>query len=98
MEDVHSIPDLPTPEKERVPDEIADLQLTPVNGKRSEDVDEQTERVYKCLHLRCDATFKTVDKKVAHGKDWKKPSLKKAHSGSSYRSFADQGFEPHEYG
>ena len=51
MEDVHSIPDLLTPEKERVPDEIADLQLTPVNGKRSEDVSEQTERVYKCPHL-----------------------------------------------
>ena len=73
------------------------INPSPVDGNRSEDVGEQTERVYKCMHLRCDATFKTMDEKVAHGKDWKKPSLKKAHSGTSYRSFADQGYELHEY-
>ena len=33
MEDMHTISTIPTPEKERVPDQIGDLRVTPVHGK-----------------------------------------------------------------
>ena len=38
MKDKHTIPNLSTPEKERLPDKTGDLKLTPVHGERSEEV------------------------------------------------------------
>ena len=38
MKEKHTIPNLSTPEKERLPDQTGDLILTPVCGERSEEV------------------------------------------------------------
>ena len=35
--DMHTSPIMPTPEKERAPDQIADLLLTPIHGQRKEE-------------------------------------------------------------
>ena len=35
--EVHTAPVLPTPEKERAPDQVAELLLTPISGQRKED-------------------------------------------------------------
>ena len=40
MKDEHTIPNLSTPEKERLPDQTGDLKLTPVHGERSDEVAE----------------------------------------------------------
>ena len=40
MNDEHTIPNLSTPEKERLPDQTGDLKLTPVHGERSDEVAE----------------------------------------------------------
>ena len=34
---VHTAPVLPTPEKDRAPDQVAELLLTPISGQRKED-------------------------------------------------------------
>ena len=47
----HSTPKLSTPEKERLPDQSGDLKLTPVHGKKSEEVDSlpsPTPGAFKC--------------------------------------------------
>ena len=36
IDDMHTSPTLPTPEKERAPDQIADPLLTPIHGQRKE--------------------------------------------------------------
>ena len=35
--EVHSVPVLPTPEKERAPDQVIELLLTPISGQRKEE-------------------------------------------------------------
>ena len=35
--EVHSAPVLPTPEKERAPDQVTELLLTPISGQRKEE-------------------------------------------------------------
>ena len=37
IDDMHTSPILPTPEKERAPGQIADLLMTPIHGERKED-------------------------------------------------------------
>ena len=37
IDDMHTSPILPTPEKERAPDQIADLLMTPIHGQRKEE-------------------------------------------------------------
>ena len=47
MKDEHTIPNLSTPEKERLPDKTGDLKLTPVHGERSEEA-APTPDAFKC--------------------------------------------------
>ena len=37
IDKVHSAPVLPTPEKDRAPDQVAELLLTPISGQRREE-------------------------------------------------------------
>ena len=45
--EVHTAPVLPTPEKERAPDQVAELLLTPISGQRKED-DTHLDAVFVC--------------------------------------------------
>ena len=52
----HSIANLATPEKERLPDQSGDLKLTPVHGKRTEEVaslPSPTTGLFKCDKCNC---------------------------------------------
>ena len=63
----HTYPVLSTPEKERAPDPIADLKLTPIHSQRHEEnVCAPALKVLSCRHRRCTATFVSMDEKLNH--------------------------------
>ena len=63
----HAYPALSTPEKERAPDPIADLELTPIHSQRSEEnVVAPEVEVLRCRHKRCAKTFASMDEKLNH--------------------------------
>ena len=64
---VHTAPVLPTPEKERAPDQIADLELTPpAHNLRTELFVAPSVKVFRCSYKRCDETFTSIDEKRSH--------------------------------
>ena len=65
--EVHSAPVLPTPEKERAPDQIADLKLTPpVHNMRTEFFVAPSEKVLRCSYRRCNQIFNSIEEKWSH--------------------------------
>ena len=63
----HASSVLPTPEKERAPDQIADLELTPpVQNLRTEISVAPSVKVFRCSYKRCDETFTSIDEKRSH--------------------------------
>ena len=56
-----------TPEKERAPDPIADLELTPIQSQRNEEnVSAHAEKVLRCRHRWCKRTFESMDELRKH--------------------------------
>ena len=67
VENEHTSSVLPTPENERAPDQIADLELTPpVHNMRTEFFVAPSEKVLRCSYRRCNETFTSIDDKWSH--------------------------------
>ena len=67
VETEHTSSVLPTPEKERAPDQIADLELTPpAHNLRTEFFVAPSVKVFRCSYKRCDETFTSIDEKSSH--------------------------------
>ena len=85
---------LPTPEKERAPDQIADLELTPVPNVRNEDFIAPAVNILRCTYKRCNVTFASIDEKWSHEEQIgnERGYFGKLHSGPK-RDVEEQGLE-----
>ena len=67
VETEHTTSVLPTPEKERAPDQIADLKLTPpAHNMRTEFFVASSEKVLRCSYRRCNQIFNSIEEKWSH--------------------------------
>ena len=95
IETEHAPSVLPTPEKERAFDQIADLELTPpVHNLRKENLFASAVKVLRCSYKRCDETFTSIDAKWNHEGEMSMigRGLGQQHSGPK-RNVKEQGLE-----
>ena len=85
---------LPTPEKERAPDQIAELELTPVHNLRSENFATPAVKVIRCSYKRCNETFTSIHEMQNHEEESMngRGYVWKLHSGPK-RNAEEQGLE-----
>ena len=96
VETEHTTSVLPTPEKERAPDQIADLKLTPpVHNMRTEFFVAPSEKVLRCSYRRCNQIFNSIEEKWSHEEEISMSGpgyFGKLHSGPK-RNVEEQGLE-----
>ena len=96
IETEHAPSVVPTPEKERALDQIADLELTPpVHNLRNENFVAPAVKVLRCSYKRCNETFTSIDEKWNHEEEMSmngRGLLWQQHSGPK-RNVKEQGLE-----
>ena len=95
VETEHTSSVLPTPEKERAVNQIAELELTPVHNLRNETFVAPAVKVLRCSYHSCDETFTSIDEKRNHEEEMSMISrglYGQRHSGPK-RNVKDQGLE-----
>ena len=87
---------LPTPEKERAPDQIAELELTPpVHNLRNENFAAPAVKVIRCSYKRCNETFASSHEMQNHEEEMSmngRGYFGKLHSGPK-RNAEEQGLK-----